>query len=61
MSRIELVSKNLLANYFRKSNKDFPCQLKTFVTNIVNNKINEIQHVEKEDAKKGPEMSANIA
>ena len=25
MSRIDLVSKNLLANYFRKSNKDFPC------------------------------------
>ena len=34
MSRIDLVSENLLPNYFRKSNKDFPCKLKQIVTNI---------------------------
>ena len=84
MSRIDLVSKNLLANYFRncrkengllekyrrnsknrKSNKTFPCQEKRlsnkYRKNRKNNKCKKIQDVEKDEGKKGPEMSANIA
>ena len=47
----------------RKSNKDFSCELKTTMAKIANiAKINVTQFkTEKEEAKKGPEMSANIA
>ena len=46
----------------RKSKKDFSWQLKTPMTNIAKNyKSNKNQDLEREEAKKGPEMSANIA
>ena len=54
------------ANKYRtncKSNKDFSCQLKTPVTIKYrkNNKCNKIPDLERKEAKKGPEMSSNIA
>ena len=63
-----LRSKNSPYKY-RKSNKDFSCQVKTFIAkkrtllhkNRKNNKSNEIQDLEKEEPKKGFEMSANIS
>ena len=66
MSRIDLVSKNLLANYFRKSNKDFPWlllfQIKsiTNIAKIESNKCNKIQGLEREEIKEGPEMSTRF-
>ena len=49
----------------RKINKDFSCQLKNTRDKHrkyrKNNKRNKIQDLQKEETKKGPEMSANIA
>ena len=65
MSRIDLVSKNLLANCFRKSNKDIFLLAKStrdrYRKNRKNNKSNKNQDLEKEEAKKGTEMSLNVA
>ena len=67
MSRIDLVSKSLLANFFRivgneKIEKKL-CQKITYkyCKNRKNNKCNKNQDLEREEAKKGPKMSANIA
>ena len=65
MSRIDLVSKNLLANVFRncrkRNNWEKLCQKITnkYRKNRKNNKSN--KNREKKEAKKDPEMSANIA
>ena len=68
MSRIDLVSKNLLAIFFsqlsqKKIIEKKLCQKITYKyrKNRKNNKFNKILDLEKEEAKKGPEMSANIA
>ena len=67
MSRIDLVSKNLLANVFRncrkRNNWEKLCQKITnkYRKNRKNNKSNKNQDLEKKEAKKDPEMSANIA
>ena len=67
MSRIDLVSKNLLANVFcncrKRSNWEKLCQKITnkYGKNRKNNKSNKNRDFEKKEAKKDPEMSANIA
>ena len=67
MSRIDLVSKNLLANFFAIVAKEIIekklCQKITYkyLKNGRNNKSNKNQDLEKEEAKKDPEMQANIA
>ena len=67
MSRIDLVSKNLLANYFRNCRKRDNCWnnydklIYKDRKNRKNNKRNKIQDLEKEEAKKRLEMSANVA
>ena len=67
MSRIDLVSKNLLANAFRNCRKQIIekklCQKITYRyhKNRKNNKFNKNQDLEREEAKKDPEISANIA
>ena len=65
MSRIDLVSKNLLASFFAIVAKEIIenkfCQKITYKSrkNRKNNKSNKNQDLEKKEAKKGPEMSAN--
>ena len=67
MSRIDLVSKNLLPNFFRncrkRNNEKKLCKKITYKCrkNRKNNKCNKIQDLEREKAKKGPEKSANVA
>ena len=66
MSRIDLVSKNLLANSFRNCRKRNEKKLRQKITNKYrknrkNNKSNKNLDLETEEAKKGPEMFANIA
>ena len=67
MSRIDLVSKNLLANFFAIVAKEIIekklCQKITYKyrKNRRNNKSNKNQDLGKKEAKKGPEMFANIA
>ena len=64
MSRIDLVSKNLLANFFAIVAKEIIekklCQKITYKYRK-NNKSNKNQDLEREEANKGPEMSLNIA
>ena len=68
MSRIDLVSKNLLAIFFsqlsqKKIIEKKLCEkiTKKYRKNRKNNKSNKNQDLEKKEAKKDPEMSANIA
>ena len=64
MSRIDLVSKNLLANYFRNCRNRDNCWNnydKLIYKNRKSSKCNEIQGLEREEIKEGPEMSENIA
>ena len=66
MSRIDLVSKNLLGNVFhncRKRNEKKLCQKITYKyhKNRKNNKSNKNQDLKNREAKKDPEMSAKIA
>ena len=67
MSRIDIVSKNLLANFFAIVAKEIIekklCEkiTKKYRKNRKNNKSNKNQDLEKKEAKKDPEMSANIA
>ena len=67
MSRIDLVSKNLLANYSRNCRNRDNCSkyydklIDKYRKNRKNNKSNKIQDLGKEEAKKGLEMSANVA
>ena len=67
MSRIDLVSKNLLAIFFAIVAKEIiKKKLRQKITykyskNRKNNKFNKNRDLEKKEAKKDPEMSANIA
>ena len=67
MSRIDIVSKNLLANFFAIVAKEIIekklCEkiTKKYRKNRENNKSNKNQDLERKEAKKDPEMSANIA
>ena len=67
MSRIDLVSKNLLANYFRNCrnrdncSKNYDKLIYKYRKNRKSNKCNKIQGLEREEIKEGPEMSVNIA
>ena len=62
MSRIDLVSKNLLAEKKEIIEKKL-CKKITYKysKNRQNNKSNKNQDLEKKETKKDPEMSANIA
>ena len=67
MSRIDLVSKNLLANYFRNfrnrdnCSKNYDKPIYKYRKNRKSNKCNKIQGLVREEIKDGPEMSVNIA
>ena len=67
MSRIDLVSKNLLANYFVNCRNRDNCWnnydnlIYKYRKNRKINKSNKIQDLGKEEANKGLEMSAKIA
>ena len=67
MSRIDLVSKNLLANYSRNCRNRDNCSnnydklIDKYRKNRKNNKSNKIQDLGKEEAKKGLEMCADVA
>ena len=68
ISRIDLVIKNLLVNCFRscrkRNDKAELCEIIIYKCrkNRNNNKCNrKIQDLENEEAKKGPEKSANVA
>ena len=67
MSTIDLVSKNLLENYFRnclnRNNwwKNYDKVIYKYCKNRKSNKCNKIQGLEREEIKEGPEMSSKVA
>ena len=67
MSRIDLVSKNLRATYFRNCRNRANCWnsydklIYKYRKNRKSNKCNKIQGLKREEIKEGPEMSVNIA
>ena len=67
MSRIDLVSKNLVANFFSQLSQKKIIEKKLcqkinykYRKNRKNNKSNKNQDLEKKEAKKDPELSAKV-